>query len=91
MKNLARLVSLFALCGSSLLAADADADKDDKKAGWIPLFDGKTTAGWRGFGKEAFPDKGWTVEGDWLRHTAKAGGGDIITEKKFTDFELRFQ
>lgn len=91
MKTLARILPLLALCAMPLFAADADADKDDKKAGWIPLFDGKTTAGWRSFGKESFPDKGWTVEEGWLRHTAKAGGGDIITEKKFTDFELRFQ
>lgn len=89
-----RLGSLLVLCSLPLFAADPDddkGDKDKKSVDWTPLFDGKTTAGWRGFGKETFPDKGWTVEDGWLRHTAKAGGGDVITEKKFTDFELRFQ
>ncbi len=92
MKFLARLVPLLALCALPLFAADKDADKEDKKsAGWTPLFDGKTTAGWRGFGKDKFPDQGWVVSDGWLHHTAKGGGGDILTERKFTDFELRFQ
>lgn len=92
MKPLARALSLLLLCACGLFAADKDADKEDKKSvAWTPLFDGKTTAGWRGFGKESFPDKGWVVEDGWLKHTAKGGGGDIITERKFTDFELRFQ
>jgi hypothetical protein len=30
--------------------------------GWILLFDGKTTNGWRGYNKKAFPDSGWVVE-----------------------------
>jgi hypothetical protein len=92
MKAFLLTLPLLALCTAGLFAADKDADKEDKKSvAWTPLFDGKTTAGWRGFGKESFPDKGWVVEDGWLKHTAKGGGGDIITERKFTDFELRFQ
>ena len=92
MNTLARLGSLLVLCACPLFAADQGADKPAKKsAAWITLFDGKTTAGWRGFGKEAFPDRGWSVEDGWLKHTAKAGGGDLVSERKFTDFELRFQ
>jgi len=59
--------------------------------GWRPLFDGRTTAGWRGFGKPEFPAQGWVVEDGWLRHVAKGGGGDIITRDLFTDFELEFE
>jgi hypothetical protein len=60
-----------------------------------PLFDGKTTAGWRGFKKPAFPDKGWVVENGWLKHVAKGatsdGGGDIITIETFDNFDLQFE
>jgi hypothetical protein len=59
------------------------------------LFDGKTAAGWRGFKKPAFPDKGWIVENGWLKHVAKGaaqeGGGDIITVDTFDNFDLRFE
>jgi hypothetical protein len=59
------------------------------------LFDGKTTAGWRGFKKPAFPDKGWVVENGWLKHMAKGAdsqsGGDIITVDTFDNFDLQFE
>jgi hypothetical protein len=59
------------------------------------LFDGKTTAGWRGYKKPAFPDKGWVVENGWLKHVAKGAdsqsGGDIITVDTFDNFDLQFE
>jgi hypothetical protein len=59
------------------------------------LFDGKTTAGWRGFKKPAFPDKGWVVENGWLKHVARGAdsqsGGDIITVDTFDNFDLQFE
>ena len=62
----------------------------DRKAGWHLLFDGRSTAGWKGFGKPSLPAQGWIVEDGWLKHTAKGGGGDIITTELFGDFELRW-
>ena len=81
------------LCLSLGLAAQgADVAKSTASTGpWIDLFDGKSTTGWRGFGKTAFPEQGWTVKDGWLTHVAKGGGGDIITDRLFTDFELRFE
>ena len=60
------------------------------------LFDGKTTTGWRGFKKTAFPDHGWAVENGWIKHLATgsqngAGGGDIITLDTFDNFDLQFE
>src|SRR6266850_2260006 len=60
------------------------------------LFDGKTTTGWRGFKKPAFPAKGWVVEDGWIKHLAvkgadSQGGGDIITVDTFDNFDLQFE
>ena len=62
----------------------------EKAAGWKLLFDGKTTQGWRSFKKQSFPDKGWMVEDGWL-HCLGKGGGDIITDAEFGDFELQWE
>lgn len=59
-------------------------------AGWKLLFDGKTTAGWRGYAKTNFPSQGWTVEDGCLKNEGK-GGGDIVTVGKFDDFDLKFE
>jgi Domain of Unknown Function (DUF1080) len=60
------------------------------------LFDGKTTTGWRGFKKAAFPERGWAIENGWIKHLATgsqngAGGGDIITVDTFDNFDLQFE
>ena len=63
---------------------------DEKAAGWKLLFDGKTTQGWRTFKKQTFPAMGWVVEDGWL-HCLGKGGGDIITDAEFNDFELQWE
>ncbi|MBL9167402.1 MAG: DUF1080 domain-containing protein [Verrucomicrobiales bacterium] len=73
---------------SALPSVAADSSS---KRGWQNLFDGKTTAGWRGFKKPGFPDKGWRVESGALVHASKGGGGDIISEQKFQEFDLRWE
>jgi type 1 glutamine amidotransferase len=55
------------------------------------LFDGKSTNGWRGYKKEAFPAAGWEVVDGALHAKANGGGGDIVTTDEFTDFDLRFE
>ena len=57
----------------------------EKAAGWRLLFDGKTTAGWRNYGKKVISD-GWTVQDGAL--TRNGAGGDIITNDQFKNFEL---
>ncbi len=70
---------------------------EEKDSGWILIFDGKTTSGWRGYNKETFPDSGWVVEGSALRCIAsgmgEAGGagGDIIFNTRFKDFDFKFE
>jgi hypothetical protein len=58
--------------------------------GWVALFDGKTTQGWRSFKKPGFPAQGWTVEEGWF-HCLGKGGGDIISAREFDNFELQWE
>ncbi len=69
---------------------------EEQRAGWRLLFDGKTTQGWRGFRKTDFPTETWVVHQGCLEKTATGtgdshGGGDIVTEDTFSDFDLRFE
>jgi hypothetical protein len=61
--------------------------------GWIPLFDGKTTAGWHTYNKTGV-GSAWKVEDGTLRFDAaakKSGaqGGDIVTDEEFENFHLK--
>lgn len=64
---------------------------EERALGFQRLFDGHTTKGWRSYRGEAFPGKGWTVKNGCLFHAPNGGGGDIVTERVFGDFELRFE
>ncbi len=63
--------------------------KKEISEGWILLFDGKTTSGWRNF-REDKVNEGWHVSDGSLVALGKGGdlGGDIVTKKQFEDFEL---
>jgi hypothetical protein len=63
--------------------------KKEKKAGWELLFNGKNLDGWKFFqGGEV--NRGWHVIEGILNNSGIGSdhGGDIITTKKFDDFEL---
>jgi hypothetical protein len=59
------------------------------EAGWKLLFDGKTTTGWRNFGKDKM-NEGCEVKDGNLVILGKGGemGGDIVTVDQYEDFEL---
>ncbi|GAB1857817.1 DUF1080 domain-containing protein [Flavobacteriaceae bacterium MHTCC 0001] len=65
----------------------------EKLSGWKLLWDGKTTNGWRGAKRDAFPDKGWSIKDGILTVHASGGGesehgGDIVTTKPYKNFIL---
>jgi hypothetical protein len=67
----------------------------EKNDGWKLLFDGKTTNGWVGAYKKAFPEKGWEVKDGMLRVLSSTGGestngGDIVTKDQYRAFDLSF-
>jgi len=64
--------------------------------GWKLLFDGTTSAGWRGAHKETFPEAGWVIENGYMKVLASGGaeskgGGDIVTEDEYGNFDLFFE
>jgi hypothetical protein len=58
--------------------------------GYKLLFDGETTNGWKSAKSDSFPDQGWEIKDGILSVMENAGGGDIVTNEKFSAFELKF-
>lgn len=68
----------------------------EKRNGVTLLWDGQTPAGWRGAYKTEFPKQGWSYENGILEVKKSTGGesqngGDIVTEKQFSAFDLQFE
>lgn len=61
----------------------------ERKDGWVLLFDGKTTDGWRNFNSDKI-GSAWKVTDGTLYLDTSGGekGGDIITKNTYEDFEL---
>lgn len=75
---------------------DLSKFKKDKD-GYIVIFDGKSTEGWRGYGKDVLPGK-WSIDNGALKFTGSGkgeaqekDGGDIIFAHKFKNFELELE
>jgi hypothetical protein len=70
--------------------------EQEKAEGWVLLFDGQTTTGWRGAHKDSFPAAGWVIENGALTVLASDGsesqhGGDIVTIAEYSDFDLKLE
>jgi len=65
--------------------------ESEKADGWILLFDGKSTKGWRNYRGDEKIAKGWIVEDGNLKKVRGVQGGNIITVDKYTDFELSWE
>lgn len=94
LKNLINTLLVVLICASAAHAKKEPntLTKKEKKEGWVLLFDGKTTNGWRAAvtNKTGFPENkdGWAVEDGKLIILAGGKGGDIVTINKYNDFEL---
>jgi hypothetical protein len=65
----------------------------EKASGWVLLWDGKTSKGWRGAKLDRFPEGGWLMHDGVLSVLESGGaearaGGDIVTIREFGNFEL---
>ena len=65
--------------------------------GWILMFDGETSTGWRGYAKDHFPS-GWSITDGTIKMNGsgrgEAGaedGGDIIYDQEFENFHFKLE
>jgi len=64
--------------------------------GWNLMFNGMTSDGWRSHNGESFPENGWVVVDGTLQVLGSGrgeagGGGDILFDRKFSNFELSLE
>ncbi len=93
------MVSCKQQAGEEAQTTEGEEETPEKSSpeedGWIVMFDGENTDGWRNYGEETFPEEGWVIEGEALKclgsgHGEAGGaGGDIIYDQKFKDFHLK--
>ena len=90
--SLAVLAGLLAIIYSCNLQAQNILSVEEKSDGFVLVFDGKTTDGWRGFQKDYVPER-WIVEDGTLHFSPKTKGtrGDIVIDKRFSDFHLKLE
>ena len=85
----------LSLVSALVLTATVRGDQAATPAGFRPLFDGKSLAGWRGYKKTDASTTRWKVDQGMLCLGANNGADtrgalDIVTTDTFTDFELRW-
>ena len=55
------------------------------------LFDGTNTDAWRGYKREAFPEKGWAVKDGTLSPIVGGDRVDLVTKDVYKDFDLQLE
>jgi hypothetical protein len=70
---------------SSTASGAGSLTAEQRAAGWRPLFDGTSTAAFRGYKSAALP-AGWSIADGVL--TKSTSVGDLITKDQFGNFEL---
>lgn len=87
------LLILFAIAAVSFISFNKQKDntlsEQEKKEGWVLLFDGETTKGWRNYkNREA---DGWSVEKGELycKETGVSKRADLITTGQYENYELQ--
>src|SRR5688572_8235078 len=66
--------------------------EQEKKEGWILLFDGNTTSGWRNFNSDKISSRWKVSNGElYLDKSVTEGAGDIVTDDEYKDFEFMIE
>lgn len=83
MKRFLSLLAALSLLATTALAAE--------ESGFVPLFNGKDTTGWKLRRKDGH--NSWSVADGVLKNTVNQGehGTDLVTDKKFWNFTVRYE
>ena len=86
-------VVVLALCAAAIATpstagGSGGAASPSPDQGWTVLFDGTSTAAWRGYNRDSFPADSWSVEGGLLRPLVAASATDLMTREEYRDFDL---
>jgi hypothetical protein len=90
------LATVLLACHTSNNRNMSQSDNTAEGKEWISLFDGKSTAGWHGYGKSA-AGKAWKAEDGVLhfdpsvKKQTPAEGGDIVTNEEYDNFHLKLE
>lgn len=60
-------------------------------AGWVDLFDGKTTKGWHSYGQTSAAAQWEAKDGAIHLNKSKGGNGDLVTDKEYGNFDLKLE
>jgi len=90
-------MSFVTSCDKAAEVGPNTLSEAEKADGWVLLFDGKTSEGWRGYKKDHFP-AAWKIDdgtihmlGSGRGEAGDADGGDIIFDKVFQNFTLSLE
>lgn len=86
------IIALLAAVIACDMQAQNELTEEEKADGFVLLFDGKTSDGWRGYKKDFFPDR-WIIEDGTIHFNPETEGsrGDIIYDKMFSEFHLKLE
>ena len=65
--------------------------EQERAEGFRLVFDGRSLAGFRGYRQPGPPAAGWSVRNGAITHQAQGGGGDLVTDEQFAEFDFRFE
>ena len=87
-----KLYNLSAILLLSVIGVTS-VNAQQKKKGFVALFDGKTTKGWHTYGKTTVGN-GWKAENGVIHLDPAAkqnDGGDLVTDKEYGNFHLKIE
>jgi len=86
------LIAGATLSGCTTKVTDNTLTRKEIKEGWVLLFNGENTDGWRGYNMDILPSA-WKAANGTLMSAGEGGdiGGDIITINQYENFDLKLE
>lgn len=87
-------ILVLALVVFPIFNEENNPKQQNKNSEWVWLFNGKNIDAWKGANSDKFPEKGWKIDDNELvvlGGEKDQRGGDIITVKKYSSFDLVFE